>query len=172
MGDESQDLTRQFLLHVAKLGLEKAFRELSMTTGIEIGGAIKSLGAAVSLAKTVMEVAKKIDNAELIRAIADLNLEMATANLGMADLTNQLAELKHENGQLKEKIRKLEESAKPERQLSIGEDGLYYNATGDGPFCTGCFDKDGKTIRLQLDNSSFRRLGKYKCPSCRMHFGK
>jgi hypothetical protein len=172
MGDESQDLTRQFLLHVAKLSLEKAFSEFNMATGIEIGAALRSLGAAVGLAKTVMDVAKKTDNAELIRAIADLNLEMATANLGMADLTNQLAELKQENIQLKGKIRELEESAKPERQLSIGEDGFYYDAIGDGPFCTGCFDGKGKTIRLQLESPPFTTFGKYKCPSCRLHFGK
>jgi hypothetical protein len=170
MDDESQDLTRQFLFHVARLSLEKAFREFKMITGTEISSAIKSLGAAVSLAKTVMEVAKKIDNAELIRAIANLNLEMATANLGMADLTNQLAELKQENVQLKGKIRELEESAKPERQLNIGEDGFYYTGAGDGPFCTGCFDINGKTIRLQEDKSEIS-FGKYKCPSCRFSFG-
>lgn len=171
MNDESQDLTRQFLFHVARLSLEKAFREFNMATGIEISGAIKSLGAAVSLAKTVMEVAKKADNVELIRAIAELNLEMANANLGMADLTNQLAELKQENVQLKGKIRELEESAKPEKQLSIGEDGFYYDGTNNGPFCTGCFDKNGKTIRLQLDKSRFKRFGKYKCPGCNKHYG-
>lgn len=171
MDNESQDLTRQFLFHVARLSLEKAFSEFDMATGIEISGAIKSLSTAISLAKTVMDVAKKVDNAELIRAIADLNLEMATANLGMADLTNQLAELKQENIQLKGKIRELEESAKPERQLSIGEDGFYYDGTGDGPFCTGCFDKNSKTIRLQLEKSTFRTFGKYKCPGCSKHFG-
>ena len=171
MDDESQDLTRQFLFQVARLSLEKAFKEFNMATGIEIGSAIKSLGAAVSLAKTVMEVAKKADNVDLIRAIAELNLEMANANLGMADLTNQLAELKQENIQLKWKIRKLEESAKPERQLSIREDGFYYDGTGDGPFCTGCFDKNDKVIRLQLDKSTFKRLGKYKCPGCIKHYG-
>ena len=171
MAYESHDLTRQFLLHIARLSLEKAFREFDMATGIEIGAALRSLGAAVSLAKTVMEVAKKTDNAELIRAIADLNLEMATANLGMADLTNQLAELKQENIQLKGKIRELEESAKPERQLGIGKDGFYYTGTGDGPFCTGCYDKDAKTIRLQPQNSRLKVLGKYKCPGCDKSFG-
>jgi gas vesicle protein len=170
MADESHDLTRQFLFHVARLSLEKAFREFDMATGIEIGAAIKSLSAAINLAKTAVEVAKKIDNAELIRAIADLTLEMANANLGVADLTNQLAELKQENGQLKGKIRELEESAKPERQLSIGEDGFYYGGFGDGPFCTGCFDKNGKTIRLQLEKSEFKFFGKYKCPGCNQHF--
>jgi hypothetical protein len=171
MADESQDLTRQVLFHVARLSLEKAFREFSMATGVEISSAIKSLGAAVSLAKTVMEVARKVDNVELIRAIAELNLEMANANLGMADLTNQLAELKQENIQLKGEIRELKESAKPERQLSIGDDGFYYDAQGKGPFCTGCFDKSGKAIRLQEDKSGFSSFGKYKCPSCRLHFG-
>jgi hypothetical protein len=171
MADDSQDLARQFLFHVAKLSLGKAFREFSMTTGIEIGSAIKSLSAAVSLAKTVMEVAKKADNVELIRAIAELNLEMANANLGMANLTNQLAELRQENIQLKGEIQELKESAKSERQLRIGEDGFYYDATGDGPFCTGCFDKNRTTIRLQLDKSALRSFGKYRCPSCHLHFG-
>lgn len=141
-----------------------------MATGIEIGGAIKSLSAAVSLAKTVMEVAMKIDNTELIRAIADLNLEIATANLGMADLTNQLAELKQANVQLKGKIRELEESFKPERQLKIGDDEFYYDGTGSGPLCTRCFGKDGKTIRLQRATSNSMIFGKFTCPSCNEFF--
>lgn len=134
-----------------------------MATGIEIGGAIKSLSAAVSLAKTVMEVAMKIDNTELIRAIADLNL-------GIADLTNQLAELKQENVQLKGKIRELEESFKPERQLKIGDDEFYYDGTGSGPLCTRCFGKDGKTIGFQRATSNSMIFGKFTCPSCNEFF--
>jgi cell division protein FtsB len=162
MTDESQDLTRQFLFHVARLSLEKAFSEFDMATGIEIGGAIKSLGAAVSLAKTVMDVAKKVDNAELIKAIADLTLEMANANLGMAELTNQLAETKLENTQLKQKIKELEEGTKP-NQLQLGKDKLYYSEQNEGPFCPHCHNQGERSLLTQFS------IGEesYRCVKCR-----
>jgi uncharacterized protein YfcZ (UPF0381/DUF406 family) len=162
MIDDSQDLTRQFLFHVAKLSLEKAFRECSMATGIEIGGAIKSLSAAVSLARTVIDVAKKVDNAELIKAITDLTLEMANANLGMAELTNQLAETKLENTQLKQKIRELEEGTKP-NQLQLGKDKLYYSEQSEGPFCPHCYNQGERSLLTQFS------IGEesYRCVKCR-----
>lgn len=166
MTDDSQDLTRQFLFHVAKISLEKAFSEFDMPTGIEIGGAIKSLSAAVSLAKTVMEVAKKVDNVELIRAIAELNLEMANANLGIAETTNQLTELKQENGQLRKKIWELEETSKKENKL-IFKDGCYIKSNGEGPFCPNCYNKNESKSFLKKEGFGYgSQLFNYKCVTC------
>jgi uncharacterized protein involved in exopolysaccharide biosynthesis len=134
-----------------------------MTTGAEIAGAIKSLSAVVGLGKTVADIAKKIDNSELIRAIADLNLEMANANLRMAELTSQLTEFKEENIQLKRTIRELQEASKEENQLILESD-LYYKQNDEGPFCPHCYNKDKSRSLLQKSY----RFGTYdyKCHIC------
>jgi hypothetical protein len=132
-----------------------------MTTSVEIAGAIKSLSAVVGLGKTVADIAKKIDNSELIRAIADLNLEMANANLRMAELTSQLTDFKEENIQLKGTIRELQEASKEENQLIL-KNNLYYKQNDEGPFCPKCYNKDKSRSLLLLQKGFFD-----KCVVCK-----
>jgi urease gamma subunit len=138
-----------------------------MTTGLEFAGALKSVSAVIGIAKTALDAAKKINNAELISLIADLNLETAKAKSSLAELMNQLTEFKEENTKLKGTIRELQEASKKENQL-IRKDSLYYEQDDEGPFCPCCYKKDKSKSLLQ---KSSQRAGTYyyKCNICEWH---
>jgi len=106
--------------------------------------------------KDVASIIQKSDNVELYKKILDIQKESM--------------DLSEENRKLKEKIRELEELIETKEAL-IYKDECYYmkseNEELDGPYCSRCWDKDKKLIRMHIDNS---RLGKVdnKCPECKV----
>ena len=158
------DLAQEFAYIIAKLTLEKTLREVRMTTGLEITGTIQSIRAAIGLAKSITEVAKKLDNAELIRLIADLNLEMADANLKLANINNELAEMKQGNLQLREQIRKLESDQSRNRPLIKSDNGMYFTDDGEGPFCPNCYNNSERTL-MKISGNIFIPT-KFECQKC------
>ncbi|QSX09510.1 hypothetical protein J0B03_05455 [Alkalibacter rhizosphaerae] len=89
--------------------------------------------------KDAVNIAQKADNIELYRMILDIQKETL--------------DLLEENRNLKDKIRNLKE-------VNITNDNLilkghcYYieksHGILDGPFCTTCWDKDKKLIRMYI----------------------
>ncbi|MDR2682189.1 MAG: hypothetical protein LBB29_04055 [Holosporaceae bacterium] len=82
---------------------------------------------------------------------------------------------KEENLKLKEKILELQkENSKLKESLldqcsMVFEKNVYYKINADdkkeGPFCSGCYDKDQKKIRLHNTTQNFND---YRCPICKV----
>ncbi|MBN2546533.1 MAG: hypothetical protein JXB50_12100 [Spirochaetes bacterium] len=120
---------------------------------------IKSVTSIIDTVKKLKEINDKIKDADLKNVIADLNLELSEIKVKLSEMIN-------ENNELKEKIRIIEDTKNQKEELILKNDS-YYTKNGDGPFCTGCFDKSGKKIRL-IKNPiiAAQDFGKYKCPVC------
>lgn len=87
----------------------------------------------VENAKSIYELIKKLNQQDLLEK--------------MADLRDQILNLREENHQLKEKL------LEKENKNIIFEKGAYFelkqDGTKEGPFCSVCWDKDKKLIRLK-----------------------
>lgn len=123
---------------------------------------IGSISAAINIAKRLKEISKNIRDAEFKNLLADLSLELS-------DTKQRLSEIVVENSELKEELSKLKHSKSVGEEL-IFKGGLYYTSEGDGPFCPGCYDNQGKKIRTPEEYGPFRKFGKYKCPICSKYY--
>ena len=92
-----------------------------MVTPVEIGSGARAFKTVVDLARQITELGKKAENAELIRLIAELNLEVAHANMALAEVTNELATSKNRVTELEGEIQELEQRLNPEAQLQLRE---------------------------------------------------
>ncbi len=119
---------------------------------------ISSISTAISLAKRLNEISKTIQDAEFKNLLADLSLELADVKLRLADVID-------ENANLKKELHLLKSQTEAGSNLMI-KDGMYYNQSGDGPFCTGCYDIKRQVVRLIKQKDPFTEFGEYKCPGC------
>jgi hypothetical protein len=123
--------------------------------------------AAVATVQKLKEVAQKMKDADTRNLVADLNMTLA-------DLKLQFADLQEENIRLKGELRKAHESEELRGKLAV-KDGLYYlnqpiAGRPDGPYCTRCFDVEGKLVLVVAFTGAFREFGKYNCPNCKAHY--
>ena len=105
--------------------------------------------------------------------MVDLSL-IATAlkEAGRADLQVELLELSEKLREKEEQIRTLEEENRSLREASDLKarvhvrDEMYYvrqdDGSEDGPFCTRCYDIDGKLSRLKVAD-----YDQAMCPQCK-----
>ncbi len=97
----------------------------------------------VDTAKEAVMLVQKIDNIELYKK-----------NL---DLQSDALKLVEENGRLKGEIKELEEAFQIKDTLTF-ENNHYYvvkDNEKDGPYCTYCWDKDRKLVRLHKDDHDY-----------------
>lgn len=101
----------------------------------------------VQCAKDVWNCAKKLEQHELLEKIANLK--------------DMCYELRDENRELKERL------AQKESHNFVFEHNLYWDqkadATREGPYCTSCWDRDGKAIRMHNHGN-----GVFGCPVCKV----
>jgi hypothetical protein len=100
--------------------------------------------------KDVYAIAKRINDAELLRGMAVLKLEYV-----------RLAE---DNVQLREKLLALTEELKIKDEM-VHHDNLYWRIPGggaeeEGPFCVPCFSTRKHVVPMKEEPWS------YKCPAC------
>lgn len=103
----------------------------------------------------------------------DINaIASALKDAGRADLHVQLIELSEKLREKEDQIHTLERENRLLREAGdlkarvFPRDEMYYvrqddGNEEDGPFCTRCFDTDGKLIRLQVAD-----WDQPKCPQC------
>jgi hypothetical protein len=115
--------------------------------------------AALQLVGRLRDINKNIANAEFSNALADLAIELSELKIKVAGLLD-------ENDQLK---RQLAKKQTPDLEF---KEFAYYSSAGDGPFCPGCYDNHGKTIRLAKLSAPFTAFGSHSCPTCKEHFGE
>jgi FtsZ-binding cell division protein ZapB len=106
--------------------------------------------------KTIFDLAKLINNKDLLAETGELQMQLS-------NLKTAYAALQDENRELKEKIRSLE---KGNEEPPVYKNGAYYSQSGNGPFCTACYDKDKKQIRLSKLKIS-TGLVNHICPVCK-----
>ncbi len=120
---------------------------------------ISTASTAIQLVGRLREINKKIANAEFSNALADLAIELS-------ELKIKVAGLLEENDQLKRQL------AQKQSAVLEFKDFAYYSASGDGPFCPGCYDGNGKTIRLTKLSEPFTAFGSHSCSTCKENFGE
>ena len=119
---------------------------------------IATATTAIQLVTRLREINKNIANAEFSSALADLSLELS-------ELKIQVAGLLEENDGLKRQLAK-----KGEIDL-VFRGFAYYSASGDGPFCPGCYDAREKQVRLSKAAPGFDVFGSHSCPVCKECYG-
>lgn len=126
------------------------------------GAALGAVSQALDAAKTLMELGKRLDNAEILSRVADLSLSLAEIKI-------QLAEALEERLQLQGEIEKLKSVAVMRKNLV--RDGNVYKfrepvaGFGEGPFCMRCFDADGLLVNLVI-YASMGGAKKWRCDEC------
>lgn len=100
------------------------------------------LMGAYEAIKDAVSMIQKTDNIELYRTILDVQKECL--------------DLLEENRILKEQVRLLQDNKDIQERLLV-KGHCYYmpkeNGSLDGPFCTTCWDKDRKLIRMHVSDS-------------------
>lgn len=95
---------------------------------------------AISILDKLVELGKKLKNKKL-------NEEIMTLQNYMMSIQQRIITLERENHQLKEKL------LEKENKNIVFENGAYFelkqDGTKDGPFCSVCWEKDKKLIRLK-----------------------
>ena len=99
---------------------------------------IDKFDSVMSTLKTFHELIKLQNYSKLLNEIGDLEINIA-------QLKSEYARVLNENLVLKERIQILE---KNKEEPPLYKNGVYYSQNGDGPFCSACYDKDKKMIRL------------------------
>ena len=127
---------------------------------------VESVSSAISIAKKLRELSKTIENVEFKMLLADLTNELADAKLASAEIKSKLADANERVLELQSKL-ETRETAQPSF-----DDGGYRFEGQDGLYCNGCFDSDGKKIRLSRAAKDFADVfGKWNCPNCKEHYG-
>jgi hypothetical protein len=127
--------------------------------------AIDGLKSLAQYAEEVKDVRKR---GEFMRIIGELSIELAETQLKLADRITETHELKEQVIDLQKKVKNLEN---PNLKLNFKDDA-YYDSENNGPFCTGCFDKNQQAIRLSETPLVQRGFGKYECPVCKSKYGQ
>jgi hypothetical protein len=89
------------------------------------------------------------------------------------ELREQALELQEENLQLRTRLRELEVKVEVKDSLVFRESMYFRVKDGkeDGPFCSKCYDDDGKVVRLHaLHDRDIRDT--HHCPVCDGYFGR
>jgi hypothetical protein len=107
--------------------------------------------------KTLRDIAKRIENAELHSRFADLMMASADLKMEMAELKAEIFHLRQENAALKRKADLRSKMQVKDRLLYATEPIPGYDG---GPFCPLCFEKEGILVNVWEST-----MGWY-CPQC------
>jgi len=173
MNYDENSLEQEFQLYSAILDIETTLNELDELMPVDIATTLRGLSAGIDSIKKLAELAKTSQNIELREGILELREQLLSTKEAVLDAKQELSAYKEENVALKIENAQLKQQLEnPEinkLQLTI-KDGVYFSIQEgkiiDGPFCTGCYDKDKKTIRLSKMPEVMKELGSYKCPVC------
>jgi hypothetical protein len=96
--------------------------------------------------------------AELVKKFNDIDL-----NRRILNLENEVLDLSREKRRAEEKVEELERTLKIKDEIVFRNNEYYVKKDGredEGPYCTVCWDRDGKLVRLH--EGSFGSI----CPAC------
>jgi regulator of replication initiation timing len=103
-------------------------------------------------AKSVVKLVQQIDNIELYKQILDLK--------------DQIFDLVEENRNMRDEVRSLQEKLRTKESLKFHFNAYWkenQDGTRDGPFCSKCWDKEEKLVRMvSCPNPQY-----HECSSCK-----
>lgn len=137
---------------------------------------IASISAGLSSLKVAMDLTKALKDSSTTIKDAEVKFKIAELMTALAEAKIHLIEAQDENLSLKEDIRALEKKLAHMDDV-VFRDGYYYlsepkDGKPEGPFCTNCYSTSNQLILLTEVTGTFRRFGKFSCPSCEQRFGK
>lgn len=113
---------------------------------------IEAIRSAAANAKTLLDAARMLQNAELKQMIADLASQMADVSLEAASLKHEIIALREENDSLK--------AGKSQIERPAIKNGCYQFEGSEGLYCTVCWDVDRmKVLTCPIGNGQ-------QCPAC------
>ena len=122
---------------------------------------VAAITTAISLTRQLVEIADATKDAKSKLLIAELSVQLAEVKMRLADLIE-------ENTNLKTQLKRAQSS---ESEVAL-KDGVYYSVSGDGPYCTACYDDKKKLIRVTEFEEGFRHFGRFNCPVCDAFLGR
>lgn len=165
MNYDENSLENEFQLYSAVVEIEATLKELNELMSLDIVMAVRGVSAGIDAVKKLAELARKSQNVELRQGILDLNQQLLDAREALLNAKGEIDELKAENQRLKDPSSKLTFDSRV---------GMYFEqddlASRSAPFCSGCYDKDDKRIRLSKKSGDLGLLGKYQCPVCKTFY--
>ena len=131
---------------------------------------ISTLNGVITTAKRLKEISDNISDAEFKNLLAEMNDQLANVKLDLVDF-------KEENVKLREELMELKKKTEAELRY---EDGKYYKSGDPDPFCSACYDREGKFVRLRKNTQSIGPMvigrnshrqpvaapSGFKCPVC------
>lgn len=115
----------------------------------------------LTVLKMIREAVSGISDATDAGLKIELNQKIIDLQIAASYLIQEKSELISENSKLKEKIKELEIQLNQTDSL-VFKDGAYWTKSGEGPFCSRCWDSEQKKIRVQKDSCHIQM----KCPHC------
>lgn len=82
----------------------------------------------------------------------------------LLDIQNAVYELQEENRELREENHNLKNVDIIKDELEYKDNAYYYKEKG--PYCSTCFDNDGKLVNLILERVGGKEFKKGNCNSC------
>lgn len=158
------DFDQEFQCYAAAYSIAQTLTEIDGIMAADLATTVRTVSTGIDTLKKLAGIAVKSQNVELQEGLLQLREELLTVKENLLDVREENLQLKEEN----QKLAKALETASNAVEEMIVRDGLYYKAdSDDGPFCTGCYDRDRKAIRLKKMTGHFKTFGSYQCPSCK-----
>ena len=129
-------------------------------TGVEIGAVITALRNSFDIVKNSVDAVDAGKQAELIRAIASMNLELSKLEGELAAKNRDVLRLTEENTSL---AKQLAELKKPSIENLVCKGSEYFTEESNrGPYCPNCYENGGLRILLNEIAGAM-----YKCSKCK-----
>lgn len=134
-------------------------------TGEVMADIAVAIQSAIEVVQRLRALSRKIEDAEIKMLLADLSSDLADAKLEAANLKFEIVRMKEEVLVAQALAEAARTSVTPLPVPAL-VDGAYQFSGESGSFCTGCYDSQGKRIRLAALPAPFNDFGRWKCPVC------
>tara|TARA_R110002095_G_scaffold205430_1_gene188766 strand:- start:460 stop:879 length:420 start_codon:yes stop_codon:yes gene_type:complete len=131
---------------------------------------VASISAGLSSLKMALDITKELRGIDSSLKDAEVKLKLAELIEALSDAKILMSEMRAENQDLKLQVDDLEKKLSQTDEV-VFENGHYFlkspkEGQASGPFCAKCYSDTDKLIPESELPSTFRDLGKYKCPKC------
>jgi hypothetical protein len=124
----------------------------------------------VDTIKTAAEAVRVMQDVAGSAANAEQNKKMGEAYKAVLDAYREAIELQDENSKLKRELESFDDKRRLRAALKRDTDVYYFEETTEGfhtgPYCSQCFDADGKLITLKRTNTQ-KTYQDWYCGMCK-----
>lgn len=125
--------------------------------------AIDGIKLLAGYAEEVKDIQKR---GEFMRIIGQLSTELAETQIKLSEYIRENHELQGEVERLLKEVDKLQNKG----GVLIFRENAYYTESGEGPFCSGCYDGKQQRVHLVPPIRQMQSLFKHTCPVCNTNF--